>query len=206
MSSDQHTVHQHSKNSDLPRWRVAVGVFAVLAISVSVANPAQASNFGAYYADNADHYYARVNLTADGVTAANWGVTELDSKTDVSTFNDGTCKSDTDICFYDANYETDPWIKSSSWWATHNGLAHCNRATGLFGLGNRCKRWFVLFDVADMNDMTTWEVQELGCHEVGHTVGLKHTDSAESCMKTDRAGRISRTLSQHDIVHLNNRH
>ena len=88
-----------------PRWRVAVGAIGVLAFSLSIASPVQASNFGKYYADNSDHYWARVNLTADGTTAANWGVTELNSRTDIDTFNDGTCKHYTDICFYDGNYE-----------------------------------------------------------------------------------------------------
>lgn len=206
MNSDQHTVRRWSETSKRPNWQVVVGVMAVLALSLSVAGSAHASNFDSYYADNADHYFARVNLTTDGTTAANWGVTELNSRTDMSTFNDGTCKSNTDICFYDADYKAYPWIQSVSWWATHNGLAHCNRASGVFGLGNRCQRWYVLFDIASMNGMTTSEIQELGCHEVGHTVGLKHTSNDASCMKTDAAGRSSKTLSGHDIAHVNNRH
>jgi len=206
MNGGRLTLRQWPESPGRPRWKVVIGVTAVLFLSFSAASPAQASNFGSYYADNADHYFARVSLTTDGTIAANWGVTELNSRTDVDTFNDGTCKSNTDICFYDANYHTDPWIKSVAWWKTHNGLAHCNRASGLFGLGNRCERWYVLFDVADMNRMTTWEVQELGCHEVGHTVGLKHTINDASCMKTEKAGRSSKTLSWHDISHVNNRH
>lgn len=206
MNCDQRTVRQWSENARRPRWRVVVGVMAVLFLSLSVASLAQASNFGMYYADNADHYFARVNLTTDGTTAANWGITELNSRTDMATFNDGTCQSNTDICFYDADYETSPWIQSVSWWETHNGLAHCNRASGLFGLGNRCERWYVLFNTAKMNGMTTSEIQELGCHEVGHTVGLKHTTNDDSCMKTDLAGRSSKTLSQHDIAHVDNRY
>ncbi len=206
MNFDQDIFRRRSKSSGKPRWRVGVGVLAVLALSLSAGSVAQANNFGSRYADNADHYFARVNLTYDGITASNWGIAELDSSTDIETFDDVTCKSHTDICFYDADYETTPWIKSVSWWNTHNGLAHCNRGSGLFGLGNRCDRWYVLFDIADMNDMTTSEVQELGCHEVGHTVGLKHTDNDDSCMKTDAAGRSSKVLSQHDIGHVDNRY
>ena len=206
MNSDQHTVRQWSKNAGRPRWRVVVGVMAVLALSLSVAGSAHASNFKRRYADDADHYFARVNLTTDGITAANWGLTELHSRTNIDTCNDGTCQSHTDICFYDADYETSPWIKSVSWWETHSGLAHCNRGSGLFGLGSSCDRWYVLFNIAKMNDMTTSEVQELGCHEVGHTVGLEHTDNDDSCMKTDAAGRSSKILNQHDISHVNNRY
>ncbi len=206
MNSDQHTFRQRSNNSGQPRWRATVGIFTVLALSLSMAGSAHADNFERRYADDADHYFARVNLTTDGITAANWGVTELHSRTDVDTFNDGTCKSHTDICFYDADYGTSPWIKSVSWWQTRNGLAHCNRAAGLFGLGSKCDRWYVLFNIAKMNDMNTSEVQELGCHEVGHTVGLKHTDDDDSCMKTDASGRSSKVLSQHDIGHVDNRY
>lgn len=206
MISNQQTVQHRVGHSGSSRWRVSVGVIAVLAFSLSVVNPAQASNFGRYYADDADHYWARVDLTTDGATAANWGVTELDSSTDIDTFNDGTCKSHTDICFYDGNYETTPWIKSAAWWKGSNGLAHCNRTANLFGLNGKCDRWYVLFDIADMDDMTTSELWGLGCHEVGHTVGLKHTSDTDSCMMTEADGRTSDALSQHDIDHVDLRY
>lgn len=187
-----------------PRWRVAVGIIATLALPLAAASPALASNFGKYYADNSDHYYARVSLTANGVTAANWGITELDLSTDIDTYNDGTCKSGTDICFYDANYETTPWVKSVAWWQNHSGLAHCNRAVGLFGLGNRCDRWYVLFNTADMSGFDTSLLRSLGCHEVGHTVGLKHTGDTDSCMQTPLTSTTR--LSQHDRNHINLRY
>lgn len=205
MTSNRQSVRHRVDQSGLLRWRIAIGVIALLAFSLSVASPAQATNFGRYFADNSDHYFARVNLTTNGTTAANWGITELNSKTVIATFNDGTCQSNTDICFYDANYESDPWIKSAAWWRNHAGLAHCNRVSGIFGLGNRCERWYVLFDTADMTGSSMTTVRALGCHEVGHTVGLKHSSDDDSCMRVP--GWSSRTrLSQHDIDHVDNRY
>ena len=199
-------IRHWSARSARPRWRVFVCIAVAMTFTLATVTSVQASNFGRKYADDADHYWARVNLTTDGTTAANWGVTELNSSTEIDTFNDGTCKSHTDICFYDGNYETTPWIKSAAWWEGYNGLAYCNRNDNLGGLNGQCDRWYVLFDIADMNNMTTSELWELGCHEVGHTVGLKHTSDTNSCMMTDADGRTSNVLSQHDIDHVDTRY
>ena len=206
MKKHQKFIRHRSGCFARPRWRLVASVAVAVALTVTTVNPVQASNFGRKYADDADHYWARVSLTTGGTTAANWGVTELNSSTEVDTFNDGTCKSHTDICFYDGNYETAPWIESVAWWEGHNGLAHCNRTDNLFGLNGQCDRWYVLFDTADMDTMTTTELWALGCHEVGHTVGLKHTSDTESCMIAKSNERTSDGLSQHDIDHVDTRY
>jgi hypothetical protein len=42
---------------------------------------------------------------------------------------------------------------------------------------------------------------QLACHELGHSVGLRHTSSTSSCLNT---GGSASTLSTHDRAHLTN--
>lgn len=46
----------------------------------------------------------------------------------------------------------------------------------------------------------------IACHELGHTVGLRHTGQQASCMKRTVDGGNSNTLSSHDRAHINNRY
>ncbi len=45
--------------------------------------------------------------------------------------------------------------------------------------------------------------QRIACHEMGHSVGLRHSDDQASCMKSTAAGGNSNVLTAHDKSHLN---
>ena len=42
------------------------------------------------------------------------------------------------------------------------------------------------------------------CHEIGHSVGLRHTSNQASCLKTAANGGASSYMSSHDTDHLQN--
>lgn len=63
-----------------------------------------------------------------------------------------------------------------------------------------------LFSGYDYANDTVQERRSRGCHEIGHTFGLRHqtNDAADAtCMRLYSAGRIAR-LSQHDVNQINN--
>lgn len=41
------------------------------------------------------------------------------------------------------------------------------------------------------------------CHEIGHSVGLRHTSNTQSCLNVNNTSQV---LSQHDKDHINARH
>jgi hypothetical protein len=53
--------------------------------------------------------------------------------------------------------------------------------------------------------LDTWEQRfMLACHELAHTVGLRHNlDSTATCVSDDPWGTLPRTLIAHDRDHIN---
>lgn len=203
MASDQTRVLGKTYQTPERRGRsrlgrtVAGGVLTVVLLLV-VVSPAIASNFGSRYADNGSHYYFYSGLESYTVTAANWGRNRVNN-TDMNTYWDGACYSGTDVCVYDANY-------SGSWWSTHYGKATCVKTMS----GGKCDKFQLQFDTGNLSGYSTTKLRRAGCHEWGHTTGLKHFDSvggSSSCMWSNiNNANQSSYYSYHDIMHVNGRY
>ncbi len=175
---------------------------AVLIIVVGLALaalPVFASNFGRFYADNKNHYYSlSSSLHTDSLSAANWGKDRLDA-TDINVHDDGSCKSQTDVCIFDGDYSQHPVYKYWSGWVT------CNKKVN----SSKCDKWHMYFNTGEYHKYDEDTLRQLGCHEWGHTVGLRHSyaGSGNSCMWSPLSHSNSTTdYSVHDIDHIDGRY
>lgn len=173
---------------------ITVGVFLI------VVAPASATNFASRFADNSLHSYFYVAISNDTQVAANHGLARL-SATDMSIAVDNSCVSATDVCVYDGYY-------TGSWWAAHYGRAAC----AVVGSGSNCDRWTVEFNQNFTESYSVDKLKKAGCHELGHTVGLKHYDdyalfNEYGCMwESINASKMTDGYSLHDRTHINGRY
>lgn len=172
-----------------------VAVLTVLVVALGF--PAQATNLGAYSADDSHHTWARVNMTSNGAEAMNWGIGKIGA-TQMST-EYLSCGTGVDACGYDGSYESSgAGGESASWWNTHLGLARCFQSVS----STRCGEWNVYFDTADIPNLSLARRRSLGCHELGHTVGLEHRNGG--CMQNPISTNLS--YSSHSLGHVNGRY
>lgn len=200
------------------RWRQAGFAFAgsvllaALATGVlvaSLATPAWANYFGTggggccLYADNGGHTYAFSSLESNQQTANTHGMTTLDNQTQMTVQRLSTADGNTDAVMFDQDYTTywnvdwDGAAYGYNYWAYTMCVSTAGTASG------NCQRYEIRYDVPDMNAIGAGGRQQVGCHEVGHTVGLDHTTVYASCMKTGSTGNT--TFSSHDVDHINGR-
>lgn len=185
--------------SEFTLWLKIISIVSIMSLLVLMtAQPAYASNFSGPYADNGDHYYAYVNLEHYTITAANWGRDRIDA-TDMTTHNDGSCKSGTDVCIYDYDYTGEVWD-------TVYGRAYCDTRIG----NGKCDRFLVVYDSGNLIRYRSNWLKRAGCHEWGHTVGLDHFNQVGgdySCMWTNINNRYQSTyFAGHEVNHINNRY
>lgn len=109
------------------------------------------------------------------------------------------CVSTTDVCVYDANY-------TGTFWNTHYGRAVCVVASGT----DRCDRFAIEYDTSWLSGYDLTKLRRAGCHEFGHTTGLKHPDgihSAASCMFSSITNPSqSIYYSTSDLAHVNGKY
>jgi hypothetical protein len=73
--------------------------------------------------------------------------------------------------------------------------------------GLRCDRQKLRLNGSYANQFDTAQEREsLSCHEIGHTVGLRHRNEENSCMSTAAASTTSTRTSLHDDAHINANH
>lgn len=186
---------RHSQNV---RKRIAL---TLLTISAIVASPVLATNFGSAGSTGSsgttngvfltDDWYMvviRRNLTAamsNFVDSTLFG--DFDAYTDmgVSVLNNSSCTGE--ICVYDEDYGDNGLL---GWNACHSGASgsHPNM---------RCGVDYVRYNLHYTQSMYN------ACHELGHSVGLRHTSAQDSCLKRAIDGGNSDWLSWHDADHLN---
>lgn len=174
----------------------------LLALAVVAAAPAGANNFGDYYyADNEDHYWVDVNLTPAGSSQFQFGLQRLNA-TVINTSDDGpTCKTSTDVCGYDGNYTVYGGAgETAAFWADTVAAAICWK--GVLFSGDKCDRWGVYFNEWFHPLMNANQELAVGCHELGHTVGLDH--GPRKCMHADPG--TMKFLGPHNKEHINGRY
>lgn len=171
------------------RSAAAVSVVLVLVVSAAGAHHDDEST-RLRTRDNNTQDYEHVNLTPAGVTACDWGASQLGRSEIILR------KGDNDIHCHDAffNDSARGWAKCTSivWW---NG---------------RCGHYRIDFNLMgtdttpDSNaERNFWRM--IGCHEFGHTGSVGHVNSNESCMRSWVVlGLVNpETLTSADLKHIN---
>jgi hypothetical protein len=124
-----------------------------------------------------------VNLPALRASVeADYNVTDLDAASITGFCTDAS----NDACVFDSTYGA-------------NGFAGWNACVGTTS-GSHPTQTCSL-DYVRLNQTYTWNVANLACHELGHSVGLRHSTESTSCMVTPLNG--STITTTHDRGHLN---
>lgn len=145
---------------------------------------------GVWLTNNANWIVGRRALTTkyfNGVTNAvldEYRPTDLDP----TLLSPDSCPDSTyDVCVFDSDYG-------------NNGLNGWNQCAG-DEIGNHPNQVCTLaFD--KINLRYDPPAKRIACHEMGHGVGLRHTQNDASCMKRTQDGGTSNQLTDHDAAHL----
>jgi len=139
--------------------------------------------------DNFDHTYCwGSSFTASDLrSAANYGMGNLDSQTSYFDTFIGTCGSVTDLI----------WHTMSS--STTRGDYLCLAKNS----ANECEQARVRLNPTLLTN--TLNREKTACHEIGHSGGLAHSDTASDCMVNGAVTSGHRTYNDHHRAHLNNR-
>lgn len=185
-----------------PKKRVLA--FATVA-ALLVSSNASASNFGSagsvgttgttngvFLLPNSTMTVKRVNLTSQNSGSVYTRVSLVYNNTDLIATtgpNSESCSPTERVCVFDANYGNNGLY---GWNACRSGASgsHPNM---------RCSHQWVRLNTA----YTPPSAQRLACHELGHTVGIRHTSSTDTCMTTDLNASTSLQLNAHDRAHIN---
>lgn len=198
--------------SERARNRIWAGAgLALLAIlaSLSLATPAQATNFGSectpsstYCVSLGNNSYHVLNWEGDqdiaGMqTSHAWARDNQYNPTDLVAYTD-SADSLPDVRVWDEPYGNTGWA----------GIVECpTNNTGTSGShpNRTCRGQILRYNASAAATFDTEaERRSVACHEIGHTVGLRHTAVADSCMTN---GILFPTaLNAHDIAHINGRY
>ncbi len=167
------------------------------------ATPAFASNFGSagssgitgttngvWLTTNASFVVGRISLTATYSAAVTTVMNNQFNPTDlnVSIASPSYCDSSIDTCIFDSNYGDNGL----------NGWNACDGPTSGSHPTMRCGTQWVR-----INEYYSPPANRIVCHEVAHSVGLRHTQEQSSCVKSTADGGNSASLSTHDRGHIN---
>lgn len=188
--------------------RVLTVAIAGILMMALTAIPSTASNFGSigsagisgttngvFLHPSRTMVVQRINLTDYHYSAVASRVTNVYSPTDlvassVSGNSTGcTVASGATVCVYDSPYGS-------------NGLYGWSACAGTVtgsGAARRCSVQWVRLNLSYVAPSTT----RLVCHELAHTVGLRHTTATDTCVTEDIRDTTSATLSSHDVSHIN---
>ena len=142
---------------------------------------------GVWLTDNRYFHVAKRSLSSTYNTGVNQALDDYET-TDlfVYDYSPGSCPDASyDTCVYDSYYGNNGF----------NGWNACVGSTvGSHG-GQVCTLTWVR-----INQTYSPPAKRIACHELGHSVGLRHTSSSASCMKTSASGGTSAVLNNHDKI------
>ncbi len=180
-------------------------VFAVASVwAIALALPAAASNFGSTsvggdpptsvsLGDNASHSVNFPAVEDPQKNATIWAFNNIYNPTDLTMFE--TSSSSADVFVYDFEFGLNGlhgWVVCPS--GAQTGGSHPNR----WCVGQQLRynlSYPAAFDTAA-------ERRVIACHELGHTVGLRHPTSGVSCMRNP-INFSNSDLNDHDRSHIN---
>ncbi|MFT3887818.1 MAG: hypothetical protein QM713_06615 [Arachnia sp.] len=134
----------------------------------------------------------RVNLTSTNSAAVSSRVASVYNPTDLvatTLANNEACNSYEVICVFDANYGDNNLY----------GWNACNSGASGSHPNMKCGQQWVRLNTA----YTPPSASILACHELAHTVGLRHVTSGSTCVIQYISSSTPNTLSAHDIAHIN---
>ncbi len=202
--------------------RVPVTIAVVLAMVFLVAPGASASNFGStscggrppncvHLANNRYHavryrHLGETNTSREDIPgirdAATWVLANVYDATDLSAYRDDRDTAP-DVIMDDFSYSAFPGLAG---WVncpddnTGRGGAHPNR----WCRGQTLTLNSYLYWATDGVFDTAAQRRSVICHELGHSVGLRHrTDTTGTCMWTFAGDGAASTLDRHDRSHVN---
>lgn len=146
---------------------------------------------GVWLTNNRNFYVGRVALTSTYSAAVSSVMTNHYNPTDLIVYvsSPSYCDSSSiDACVFDSNFGD-------------NGLNGWNACDGPVSGSHptrRCDTQWVR-----INTYYSPPANRIVCHEVGHSVGLRHTSDAASCLKRSADGGNSSSLTAHDKGHIN---
>ena len=186
--------------------RKALGVVVFSTALLALAPSASANNFGSvgdvgasgttngvFLTTDSSWSVAKVNLTntySNGVSSA---VSQQFNPTDltVSLFSPPDCGGSFgtyDLCVLDSSYGDNGLLG----WSACSGPASGSHPTMVCGTS-----------YVRINTYYSPPAVRIACHEMGHSLGLRHTSESTSCLKRTADGGTSAALSAHDKDHLN---
>lgn len=124
-------------------------------------------------ADNATHGFYYGNLTGKVADAVTHSRLNNLNPTDIDTVREYTVDDATDVKVYDAYYDSGYCGMASYSASTLDGWIGVTTCDSLNSAGE-CEQHAVRFDLDFSETHSTTKMQELACHELGHTVGLLH--------------------------------
>lgn len=144
-------------------------------------------------ADNGFHAVCFSNLLQPQVDAMRWSFTnDYDPVPYVAT-SEGACDGNEDVRVVD-RYE-----QAGSW-----GHTECEPDADNGGVDPRmwCRAQLLVYDQAYESDWnTTHRRRFVACHELGHTLGLRHRPASSGCMNNDETSYPT-NLPTHERTHL----
>jgi len=155
-------------------------------------------------AENYTHYvYYDSSISGDYITAMNYAVSYLDSTSDMTMATQGLSNTN-DVRSYKANYGANgAW----AWGACMDPplYAGSRPADGHTHGHNWCKPQLLHWNTYYASNFSTLTKKyAIACHELSHTIGLRHSSETGSCMRNPpTTPTIDTTLTSHDLSHIN---
>ena len=138
--------------------------------------------------------------TFAGMAAATeYAVDRMSAQTDVTAFT--STGSGPDVRVFDATYS----VNLFAWVDCNSAATIGSRFVAQLGTNERtCTPQDIRYNAAFEGTFNRVEEQRaLACHELGHTLGLRHTANDNSCLQEGTAGHEVRSYSEHDVIQVN---
>jgi hypothetical protein len=182
---------ERSAQRAAPRRRTLAGALAAGAVAAVglLATPAEAQTFGpggcCIFADNSNHTYFYSNVTTANRSVNEWVRVNRIETTNMTTQVQLTSNNDTDVIVYDGFWDGVSW---AAYW-------RCDAL--VTSDSSKCNRGRVVY-----NQSFGTAIRALACQENGHSLGLDHSASTDSCMHQN-ASVAADDFDTHDKGHIN---